>query len=270
MTVGADGKNSSGPSPAFQYFQPSNANAKSAASVGEDPHCWRLADTTTNANNHEWGFLWGPETDNPADGVSLKYLNGDTCKTDDGELRKRALTLHFECEPTSGHMVNENVTVEEDTLCDYHVVIKTRYGCPVECPIARRPDSYLTAVCAGHGVCGYDETNKAAKCFCNKGFGGDDCSKRVSGDKGSKGGSSGPSGGKIFGALLGGVILGLVLAGAAYYYVVVVRGSGGGNQQGRQYGNFDEERQGGIPGIRPSGYAAPHAGAADDDEGPML
>jgi hypothetical protein len=42
---------------------------------------------------------------------------------------------------------------------------------PQECPITGN------GLCDSHGHCAYDETAGVSHCFCNRGFGGDDCSE---------------------------------------------------------------------------------------------
>jgi hypothetical protein len=53
--------------------------------------------------------------------------------------------------------------------CEYTVYMPSVYGCPLECPVANR------ALCGGQGHCAYDPDKKAARCYCNKGYRGDDC-----------------------------------------------------------------------------------------------
>jgi hypothetical protein len=51
----------------------------------------------------------------------------------------------------------------------YEVTMPSVYGCPLECPVAKRQ------LCGGNGYCAYDSDEHGARCFCNKGFGGSDC-----------------------------------------------------------------------------------------------
>eukprot|EP01034_Spumella_vulgaris_P021474 gene21474-27509_t len=47
------------------------------------------------------------------------------------------------------------------------------YGCPLECPVSNRQ------LCGGQGHCAFDEDKVAARCFCNNGYTGNDCTQKV-------------------------------------------------------------------------------------------
>ncbi|KAJ1391293.1 hypothetical protein B484DRAFT_439616, partial [Ochromonadaceae sp. CCMP2298] len=55
--------------------------------------------------------------------------------------------------------------------CVYTITMPSVYGCPLECPVSNRH------LCGGQGHCAYDDDKGAARCFCNKGYGGLDCGK---------------------------------------------------------------------------------------------
>ena len=59
----------------------------------------------------------------------------------------------------------------ELTGCEYTVYMPSVYGCPLECPVANR------ALCGGQGHCAYDNDKKAARCYCNHGYHGVDCTE---------------------------------------------------------------------------------------------
>jgi hypothetical protein len=44
------------------------------------------------------------------------------------------------------------------------------YGCPLECPVTNRH------LCSGNGHCAYDWDRVGARCYCNHGWTGADCS----------------------------------------------------------------------------------------------
>lgn len=256
-TMDDDGTNPmTGPSPAFQYLKNLNPGANYQ-------QCWRLGDSypATTQNNVQWSLLWGPMTTNPAQGVSIAYLNGNRCRSANGTELRRSITLHFECEPARG-VFSFNTTVLELTDCEYHVVIRSKYGCPVQCPIATPPNSYISGICAGHGVCDYDSTNGYAKCFCNEGWSGQDCTQLGDAGLPPKSSHAGPIAGGFFGGLFGGLLIGA----AIYYYFVVVRGEGGAGGAGSgsaAWANFNAEPKTINAGA--AGYVAPdHLSALDD------
>jgi len=46
------------------------------------------------------------------------------------------------------------------------------------------------AICGGHGICGYDTDALRARCYCNRGRGGEHCTEEEGDDEGGQ--SSGP------------------------------------------------------------------------------
>jgi hypothetical protein len=102
---------------------------------------------------------------NPAAGVSMTYPKGEKCPN--GVLR--SATVDVQC---------ANVRVEIDSAlepskCQYHMVMKSWYGCPTECPVT------ASGLCSSHGHCYYDSTLKLPYCYCNEGFTGDACESAV-------------------------------------------------------------------------------------------
>ena len=53
--------------------------------------------------------------------------------------------------------------------CTYILDIESQLGCPLECAVVNE------RVCAGNGLCEYDETNGKPRCFCFDGWYGDSC-----------------------------------------------------------------------------------------------
>jgi hypothetical protein len=125
-----------------------------------------------NDTKNDWCFVVGYynqaatttkllDSTDPTKGIQISYL-GDFCNG--GTQRK--FHLHLQCadrlNPVPTHAY-------EYTGCEYTVYMPSVYGCPVECPVANR------ALCGGQGHCAYDEDKHGARCFCNRGFYGADC-----------------------------------------------------------------------------------------------
>jgi hypothetical protein len=128
----------------------------------------------TDSNDDDFCFVVGAysesttsmqllDAEDPTKGLSLTYL-GDRCNHPSAQ---RKFTLELQCadklNPIPSHAF-------ENSHCVYTVTIPSIYGCPVECPVSNRK------LCSGNGHCAYDYDNNKAKCFCNHGFGGKDCS----------------------------------------------------------------------------------------------
>ena len=97
----------------------------------------------------------------PTEGIMVSY-NGDYCNG--GKQRK--FNIELQCtdklNPVPTHAY-------ELSGCEYTVYMPSVYGCPLECPVANR------ALCGGQGHCAYDNDKKSARCYCNHGYSGDDC-----------------------------------------------------------------------------------------------
>ncbi len=102
------------------------------------------------------------DTNNPAKGVSVTYPLGDKCPS--GALR--SATIDVLCDNVHATVVS----ALEPAYCEYHMEMKSYYGCPKECPVTKH------GLCSSHGHCAYDYVSKAAYCFCNDGYHGADCS----------------------------------------------------------------------------------------------
>lgn len=133
----------------------------------------------TVAEGDDWCFKVGAYSDqtsklallderDPSKGVALTYY-GDFCHAKAGQKPiQRTFRVELGCadrlSPVPTHAY-------ETTACGYTVYMPSVYGCPVECPVAQRQ------LCAGNGHCAYDYDRHAARCFCNRGYGGADCAK---------------------------------------------------------------------------------------------
>lgn len=106
------------------------------------------------------------DSNDPSKGVSIKYSAGEKCPA--GSLR--TATIDLMCADTRA----EVVSALEPQLCQYHMVMRSYYGCPVQCPITSN------GLCNSHGHCYYDSKLKQPYCYCNWGYSGSDCSSFVS------------------------------------------------------------------------------------------
>lgn len=148
-----------------------------------DSTCNRLALDFTNSQHSSISLY---DREDPAMGVSLKLLEGDYCcptgvSCADGEWKQRTFTFELRCADAVNTFPD---TVSVDTVnngCDYTVTLRTIHACPasregegalgVGCP---RIDNN---VCGMHGVCGYDEVARTARCYCGSKYTGTDCQK---------------------------------------------------------------------------------------------
>lgn len=99
------------------------------------------------------------DSSNPAKGVSMRYPQGEKCGTADktGAIMRSA-TIDVKCANTPLKIVS----AQEPTLCSYHLVMESYYGCPTECPITSN------GLCNSHGHCHYDNILEAPYCYCNQ------------------------------------------------------------------------------------------------------
>lgn len=163
--------------------------------------CKRLGDTAANGQ-----FFLNVDRDAKyrsrlADGIQLLYVGGDKCVDpyNSSNLIPRSAVLDFQC--YDNPLGSDRGVVVETSFCQYYVQLPSRYGCPLQC--TRKNGR----VCGANGICGYDVAGGYAKCFCNKGYSGSDCS--TPGDKGLPPAInySGNIGGGFVGGLFGGMVL---------------------------------------------------------------
>ncbi len=106
------------------------------------------------------------------------HKDTDFCNTN-GVYRKTDIKIL--CDETATGAPNAadfTVTEPEGPKgCAYEIIMHSAAGCPTQC--GRSSDG---KVCGGHGLCltdtgmSSDATDDTARCFCNNGWGGDDCS----------------------------------------------------------------------------------------------
>lgn len=182
-----------------------------------------------------------------ASGVTLFYQGGDNCLSpfNGTQYVPRSVAFDFQCYDSNG-FVPKYDTIIEDIQCTYHAIIKSRYGCPTEC----KRGGPANRVCSANGICGYDMTNSYAKCFCNAGFSGADCT--AVGDKGLPPPTdfSPNIAGGFFGGLVGGIIC------AAGFFIFKSKLSGGASG-GSFFDSFSFGKIGGGGG----GATAPRSSA---------
>ncbi|KAK8807415.1 hypothetical protein WA158_004174 [Blastocystis sp. Blastoise] len=133
--------------------------------------CSRGASDITVPENYNWYLA---DSSDPAYGVSLTLKNGDYCKSlsTSSSTYYRTVVMTFICKDTSDS-VNTATTVQAwDDYCMYNLYVYTVYGCPVSCPHSEG------VACGHHGMCGFDSQVRTARCFCNSGYGGDDCASK--------------------------------------------------------------------------------------------
>jgi hypothetical protein len=102
----------------------------------------------------------------PTQGFSITYPNG-AWNNDCGRNRELIITLKCENDVSA---IPSHTDVAEDQ-CHYELTFNTIHGCPVGCQI------YANSLCATQGLCGYDYSSNASRCFCFSGFSGSACEK---------------------------------------------------------------------------------------------
>lgn len=104
---------------------------------------------------------------NPVLGVTITWSDG----TSVGCPYARQLSVSFVCDPDY-NPVRPVQTIEEPSICQYKIEIKTAYGCPAQCKRGKNG-----MLCSGRGTCGYNADLKQAMCICDQGKTGPDCSE---------------------------------------------------------------------------------------------
>ncbi|NDC42862.1 MAG: hypothetical protein EBZ77_15145, partial [Chitinophagia bacterium] len=102
-------------------------------------------------------------------GISMVYPTGERCDPKDPKGVMRSTTIDVQCANTKTLVLSAN----SPGACQYHLSMKSYYGCPAECPVTEN------GLCNSHGHCSYDSKLKVPYCFCNEGHYGVDCSSNV-------------------------------------------------------------------------------------------
>ena len=129
---------------------------------------------------------------NKAYGVRLTYEDGDQCSHLDNQgnkcggetgidCPKRTTTINFICADEGAFHPGQAAEIDENgqiAHCKYQIEVKSMHACPSECGISFNEENKRKQLCAGHGVCSWDQTNQKAKCFCDDGYMGKDCATK--------------------------------------------------------------------------------------------
>jgi len=148
------------------------------------------------------------DAEDPSKGVSLKYLGYDNLRCHGGVVR--SLTVDVICADRHGTSTYVVETANEPEVCQYHATMESVWGCPRECPLDRN-----NRLCSTHGHCAFDPVRSKPRCFCNHGWGGDDCGHKVKTSKSSS--SSGKPTDVQIGLLVPLILISLGLVGTILY-----------------------------------------------------
>jgi hypothetical protein len=141
-----------------------NAAVLQYANYGEgERYCYIVGHYDQYSTELTYSLL---DAKDPSKGVSLKYPTGENC-----DLTPRSATIDVMC----GNTALSIISAQEPTTCQYHMVMKSYYGCPTECPITSN------GLCNSHGHCSYDAKAKQSYCYCNDGWYGAACDTKDSG-----------------------------------------------------------------------------------------
>ena len=210
---GSPDTNSGLPGPGFQSC--------GGANCVNGPFCKRLGDSAANvvvAPLFAPAAGAPPQRDNRlyARGVQLNYTGGNVCRSQSGLWLPRILSFNYICYEGPSAYNPPLPIVAESTNCVYDIFVYSRFGCPSQC------FRFLgDPPCNGAGVCGYDATNRKAKCFCNENFGGPYCESAAV----STAAPLASWAGNIAGAFIGGLAVG-ALAVLGYNLFAAVRAGG--------------------------------------------
>lgn len=105
------------------------------------------------------------DTADPSKGVSISYPSGEKCSALHPQTLRSA-TIDVSC----ANVESVVVSAEEPSLCQYHLSMKSFYGCPTTCPVTSN------GLCDSHGHCAFDKSKKESYCYCNEGYSGSSCS----------------------------------------------------------------------------------------------
>eukprot|EP01083_Nonionella_stella_P300473 1025995_1 len=101
----------------------------------------------------------------PSLGIQLTYMNGDHSNCN----RNRKFTIQFLCSDQP-FAVPSTYPLHEYAQCEYTLELSSIHGCPIQCK------QHANKLCGGNGICGFDWTDNAPRCFCYHQWSGTDCS----------------------------------------------------------------------------------------------
>lgn len=137
----------------------------------QDSTCTRLGLDYAKDENSKMGLY---DVTDPAMGVVIKYQNGDFCcpygsSCSDGEYRQKSLSITLRCADGVVRLPETTSVGTTNNGCDYMVFFRTVHACPTECPRVNNN------ICGSHGVCGFDEEQNVARCYCGSRYSGANC-----------------------------------------------------------------------------------------------
>ncbi len=96
-----------------------------AAYSANEYYCYIIGHYDPKLHELDYNFL---DPKDPAKGVSITYRPGEKCSSTNGKLR--TATIDVFCDNVDSVVVS----AQEPTICDYHLVMKSYYGCPTVIP----------------------------------------------------------------------------------------------------------------------------------------
>lgn len=92
-----------------------------AAYSADEYYCYIIGHYDPKVHELDYKFL---DTKDPSKGVSITYRPGEKCSATNGKLRTATIDVY--CDNVDSVVVS----AQEPTTCDYHMVMKSYYGCP--------------------------------------------------------------------------------------------------------------------------------------------
>ena len=113
--------------------------------------------------NRERVFLFANLKTSRYDTVASRY------QKERKEYQQKTISISLRCADAITTFPEEVGAGTTNNGCDYTVFFRSAYACPTECPHVNGN------VCGSHGVCGYDEELRTARCYCGSRYTGVDC-----------------------------------------------------------------------------------------------
>ena len=149
--------------------------------------CFLLGKSWTTGAQPSYSLLDNRLRQDPSVGFMMTFPTGDGAGGCPNGV-PRNFSVGFNCGwgpfPAAGGNVTQNFfdTITETNSCNYLASTFTgnHAGCPQQCPIVNN------RLCGANGICGYDSTLGASRCFCNDNYREADCQVRGwGGERGS-------------------------------------------------------------------------------------
>ena len=152
--------------PAICSEDEDSTGGRGAAVQYNDEFCKVIGTYDSNRDESMWKLY---SQQDPSKGVSITYFSDPKYNCHNGD--KRTFTIDIICANKMEPVIDY---LREPHHCQYHAEVQSVYGCPRECITTKE------GLCNSHGHCAWDPTNEKPHCYCNVGYGGDDCTKKVS------------------------------------------------------------------------------------------